>query len=498
MLVNLQKGDSIHLSIADIEFVRLLEISLEHQCSNSQFGEFLLECPELLVWTLQHIELGSFSFLKLKKLNFEDVEHFTTEFVDQLGASLCRNLPKLIDSLVRKQTRDHFPLVMDSTTVAIPSMVARIGLKDVSRKSLYIVGTLLRAYYELSRQLGGCHKMAKRLQTPKWIVHFLDKKKSGKTKFETKLADAFETANHLLVAPRKKLGRRDRSARKLAREIIRRRQKQDVEIPSVQKLFSNAIARNLDHRQLQVDFEQRLQQEKIKSLKEFAYGASHEINNPLGNIATRAQSLLKREEDAYRKKQLLMIKTQAYRAHEMVSDLMLFANPPDIRLTQLKLIDIVKTAVDELTPVAELHNITIKCSGSDKKNFGDSTHLCLMVRSIIENAIEAIGVDGEIIVNVGEAFELDQSGFLVTVSDNGPGIDSKQIKHIFDPFYSGREAGRGLGFGLCKAWTIAKLHDGSIDVESSSKGTTFTIVLPNIESSKATYKQASHESSDSN
>ena len=69
----------------------------------------------------------------------------------------------------------------------------------------------------------------------------------------------------------------------------------------------------------------------------------------------------------------------------------------------------------------------------------------------------------------GGASELHTPGQIVqiAVSDTGPGLSAEAAKHLFDPFYSGREAGRGLGFGLCKCWRIVEQHGGSIDVSST-------------------------------
>ena len=65
------------------------------------------------------------------------------------------------------------------------------------------------------------------------------------------------------------------------------------------------------------------------------------------------------------------------------------------------------------------------------------------------------------------------------VRDDGPGIRPEERHHIFDPFYSARQAGRGLGLGLSKAWRIITNHGGQIEVESEpGHGATFTIVLP--------------------
>ena len=69
--------------------------------------------------------------------------------------------------------------------------------------------------------------------------------------------------------------------------------------------------------------------------------------------------------------------------------------------------------------------------------------------------------------------------FLLSVPDTGPGIPPEIRPHIFDPFFSGREAGRGLGLGLSKAWRIVELHGGTLAVDSpAGGGAVFTIALP--------------------
>ena len=65
------------------------------------------------------------------------------------------------------------------------------------------------------------------------------------------------------------------------------------------------------------------------------------------------------------------------------------------------------------------------------------------------------------------------------IADNGPGMDQNVLRHLFDPFFSGREAGRGLGFGLSKAWRIVTAHGGRLLVDSrAGHGATFTVCLP--------------------
>ncbi len=71
----------------------------------------------------------------------------------------------------------------------------------------------------------------------------------------------------------------------------------------------------------------------------------------------------------------------------------------------------------------------------------------------------------------------------IHIRDDGPGIKAEEQHHIFDPFYSARQAGRGLGLGLSKAWRIITNHGGQIEAASEAgHGTTFTVVLPVQES----------------
>src|SRR5215475_2776470 len=99
-------------------------------------------------------------------------------------------------------------------------------------------------------------------------------------------------------------------------------------------------------------FEARLEREKHESLKELAYGASHEINNPLANIAARAQTLLEDEHDPERRRKLVAIHRQAMRAHEMIADLMLFARPPQLNIAEFDLGQLVRRVVDEAREIA--------------------------------------------------------------------------------------------------------------------------------------------------
>jgi signal transduction histidine kinase len=229
------------------------------------------------------------------------------------------------------------------------------------------------------------------------------------------------------------------------------------------------------------EFDERLEREKLAALIELAYGAGHEINNPLANIAARAQTLLEDEVDPERRRKLTAIHRQAMRAHEMIADLMLFARPPKLEIATVDLRQIVRQVVDEQRDAAAERSIELACEVGESPITvqADATQLAVAIAAVVTNAIEAVGANGHVTVAAREWSEGEARSAEVIVRDDGPGISETVRRHLFDPFFSGREAGRGLGFGLSKCWRIVTDHGGRVVVNNGEGGgAEFTIVLP--------------------
>jgi signal transduction histidine kinase len=220
-------------------------------------------------------------------------------------------------------------------------------------------------------------------------------------------------------------------------------------------------------------FATRLHDAKMASMKRLAYGASHEINNPLANIASRAQTLLRDETNPERRKTLAKINLQAFRAFEMIADMMLFAHPPQIALAECNPADMVRQIVGEMQEIADEQETILKTTCCEKAVIPpvwrlDPVQLAVALRAIIQNALESLQHAGQIVV---EARTLEGEEILeISVVDDGPGFREAELPHVFDPFFSGREAGRGLGFGLAKAWRIMEQHKGRIFAENLPHG----------------------------
>ena len=98
--------------------------------------------------------------------------------------------------------------------------------------------------------------------------------------------------------------------------------------------------------------------------------------------------------------------------------------------------------------------------------------------SLLINAIEAMPQGGKIIVKL----TWENKKAVIRIIDEGSGIASKDLPHIFEPFYSTKEASKGTGLGLAVVYGIVANHNGTIEVEkTSTKGTTFKLALPQNE-----------------
>ncbi|MBU4398588.1 MAG: hypothetical protein KKE86_04550 [Planctomycetes bacterium] len=259
---------------------------------------------------------------------------------------------------------------------------------------------------------------------------------------------------------------------------------------------------------LESDFQQALDAEKLEAMAEFAAGAGHEINNPLTVISGRAQLLLREETDPERRHALALISAQAMRVHEMIADMMLFARPPRPELQPVDVVELVDEMIVELSHRCERQETTIRRTAA-KKGTGpicrngpegaehkldlspfsppvfveaDPVQIGVALRAICRNSLEALQSGGCIEIRIAHEGRQDSTGeVLIFIRDDGPGIKPEERRHLFDPFYSARQAGRGLGLGLSKAWRIIANHGGRIEVDSQpGRGATFTVKLPSL------------------
>ncbi|TVO67024.1 sensor histidine kinase [Denitromonas ohlonensis] len=291
---------------------------------------------------------------------------------------------------------------------------------------------------------------------------------------------------------------RDVTARWLAQEALRER---------------NAALEAANAR-LEKAHNQLLQSEKMASVGRLAAGVAHEINNPLG-FATGNCDMLARDVtalmallSAYRDADTLIaaqapavaatlsqqcveadvafltddipellneLKSGLDRVRVIVADLRTFAEAGTSAMEQVSLRALVTRALN-LLPAQSLERADVQSRFAELPPLacraGDVSRACV---HLLTNALQAVAGGGKLTIETGQT----DGEQWVAVEDTGPGIPADIQAYVFDPFFTTRPVGEGVGLGLTQAWGIAEQHGGRIDMDSvAGRGTRMTLFLP--------------------
>lgn len=253
------------------------------------------------------------------------------------------------------------------------------------------------------------------------------------------------------------------------------RRHQDV--PVLDQLESDTDKLHQALREQRQTEDARLQTLKLNALAEFAAGAGHEINNPLAVISGQAQYLLPQEEDPARQRSLQKIIQQTQRVHNIITDLMQYARPTRPQRQNVDAGDLIREVAGSLTDLAGQRQVQIVCPElpAPVMLHVDPRQARTALAAVFRNAIEAAPADGWAGIRVDTP---DAEHVEFVVEDNGPGPTPAQREHLFDPFYSGRQAGRGRGLGLPIAWQLAQVNSGHVRFEAGLTPTRFVLSFP--------------------
>ena len=240
-------------------------------------------------------------------------------------------------------------------------------------------------------------------------------------------------------------------------------------------------------------FDEAVEKESNRRIYNFVYGLTHEINNPLANIAARAQQLMASASNPETAKSLATIVDQSMRAHEMLAESMNAVRPPKL---ESELVDITKALTESVERFRKSHEATgieVYTHPMIPNLFSESNHglLCECVGSLLKNAAEACrpGDRIDVIAEMLEAGDPDEAELpgasrqvRIAIRDTGRGIAASDLDQVWDLYYSGRESGRGLGISLAKARRFVEGFQGKIWLSSHpNSGTTVEIRLASAE-----------------
>jgi two-component system NtrC family sensor kinase len=229
----------------------------------------------------------------------------------------------------------------------------------------------------------------------------------------------------------------------------------------------------------------RLRERKLEALAEFAAGAGHEINNPLAVISGQAQYLLRHlpteDESAPAHHALHVIVGQTMRIHGILRDLMQFARPRPPDPGPVALPALMGEVAESLRGLAGQRQVRLEVQAPERLTVhADGEQLRTVLVCLLRNAVEAAPAHGWARLRLEEP--VPGACVEVAVEDSGPGPAPEQRPALFDPFYSGRTAGRGRGLGLPLAWRLARLQGGDVRLEPEEPGspTCFLLTLPAV------------------
>jgi len=242
--------------------------------------------------------------------------------------------------------------------------------------------------------------------------------------------------------------------------------------------FSHTFNAMLDSLKKMIDLEKDLAEEKLKKAKltaigELASRLGHDLRNPLSTIKTTNQVIkMKAEKDGFSKytKNLASIDEAIDRMSHQIDNVLDFVRTKSLEITENSMQNIIKETIG-IIKVPE--NIRINIGPTDAKISCDSRRLSIVFTNLITNSIQAIGKNsGEITIRIKE----NDDQITCKVIDSGPGIPKDKIGKVFEPLFTTKQTGTGLGLSSCTS--IVQQHNGTITVHNNP--TTFTITLPKI------------------
>jgi two-component system NtrC family sensor kinase len=240
-------------------------------------------------------------------------------------------------------------------------------------------------------------------------------------------------------------------------------------------------------RELKRAHEHALHTEKMASIGKMAAVLAHEINNPLSGILTYAKLLRKwiDNEDSgksHRKDiddSLDLIASESRRCGDLVKNLLTFSRTTPINLQPTNLNQVIDRALRLIQHQLDLGGIQVQPELDPELPLitCDGAQIEQVLLALMMNALDAMPQGGNLWVTT--RLNRENGSFQITVRDDGCGIPSEILPHLFEPFLTTKETGRGVGLGLAISRSILERHNGNIEVNSEvGRGTIFTVTLP--------------------
>ncbi|HEV8374716.1 MAG TPA: ATP-binding protein, partial [Candidatus Polarisedimenticolia bacterium] len=286
------------------------------------------------------------------------------------------------------------------------------------------------------------------------------------------------TLAHHLTSPLKRLSHAAERVSAGDLEVQVRVERGD-EIGKLQRSFNRMLEKLRETRRLEQELRRS---ERAGSLGRLASAVAHEIRNPLNFMSLSVDHLraaLRPGETATSEetdRTLLAIKEELGRVNSMVADFLSYGRPPRLRISTCRLEDVLHDVLRlaALRAAQQKVSLDLQILGTLPAIQADPEGIRTCLMNLVNNGIQAMPLGGRLAIQAAEG---EPAMIRITVTDEGVGIPSRDLERIFDPYYSNKEAGVGLGLAITQR--IIQDHDGRIEVSSvENKGTEFLVYLP--------------------
>lgn len=220
------------------------------------------------------------------------------------------------------------------------------------------------------------------------------------------------------------------------------------------------------------EHDSRQQMDKLVHVGELTSRITHDMRNPLTVIINYSMMVRKNSKNKLDKKsldQLALIEDEARKIYHQIEDVLNYVKLPPLKLQNHSLHDILRKTIER---IENTDDIEIHLPKSNPQIICDIDKMEIVFVNLINNAIEAIGGVGTITIDASE----DKNSVTVEIEDSGPGINQDNIDKIFEPLFTTKTTGTGLGLPSCK--NIIERHHGVISVKNNP--TRFIIKLPKV------------------
>jgi len=252
---------------------------------------------------------------------------------------------------------------------------------------------------------------------------------------------------------------------------------------AVDKLLDIELAIMLHHYQLDSDEklvarERRSQTEKLTAMQTMSAGLAHEVRNPLNAAKLQLELLERRLRRECDDPKLLeptdLAQREIERLTALLNDFLTFARPSELHPQERDISAIVRQVVEleHVAAVAQHKDLRLVVAPDQLIARVDAAKIHQILLNLVRNGIEAVPPGGHVAVEL----LAEEGRFVIRVQDDGPGIPLAVRHRIYEPFYSTKEGGTGLGMSIVHSLVV--LHGGSIEIDTSPRGTRFDVAIP--------------------